>query len=187
MNNQQKIDAYFAAFQQRIQSVQQRLAEPVANEVINATLDNFKNESFDGKPWPKRKSKKDQSRQLLVKSGRLRRSPRMIASSPMSVSVGSDLAYAAIHNYGGNISHPGRTAPLAFKTFTRGKRKGRTLFARNDSRATFARMSTSGPYDIPMPRRQFLGITKGLTENIKKVIRAEFHKEFRTNVNIRKR
>lgn len=187
MSNQQKIDAYFAQFQQRIESVQQRLAEPIANEVINATLDNFEKQSYEGKAWKKRQSKKDQSRQLLVKSGRLRRSFRMLASSPNSVTVGSDVPYAATHNYGETINHPGRTGPLAFKTYSRGKHKGKTLFARNDARATFARISTSGPYDIRMPRRQFLGITKNLTSKIKDVIKQEFKQEFGLNVNIKKR
>lgn len=179
MNHQAKIDAYFQQLTQRIYSVHQRLGPLIGNAVVNDSLDNFATQSFDKKPWAKRKRDKEPGRAILVKSGRLRRSPRIIASSPTSVTVGTDVPYARIHNDGGTINHPGRkNAPMAFKTYTRGKHKGKTLFARNNPRATFARKITTGPYDIAMPRRRFLGVSKKLSTDIKKIISEEYNKEF---------
>jgi len=45
----------------------------LANTAKNAFLDNFRSESFDGKSWKQRKNDKTPGRNLLVKSGRLRR------------------------------------------------------------------------------------------------------------------
>ena len=71
------------------------------------------------------------------------------------VSVGTNKEYAAIHQFGGTVHHPAHERILHFKTFQRGPRLGRTLFAK-PGKASHAVKITGGPYDITMPKRPFL-------------------------------
>lgn len=77
----------------------------VAGElIVNESLQNFKNESYEGKKWKKREGEEEQDRKkrraLLVKSGRLRRSVRVVKIEGKRVIVGSDVPYAQRHNEG---------------------------------------------------------------------------------------
>ena len=77
----------------------------IANEAVNFSLDNFKQQAFTGAPiqkWPARRSlgKRAKGRSLLVQSGRLRRSIHPIKIESSKVVIGTDVPYAALHNYG---------------------------------------------------------------------------------------
>src|SRR6185437_5917160 len=96
----------------------------VGNEVVNYSLESFDRQSWDGMPWKERESKKDSGRAILVKSTRLKRSIRIISSSPNSVIVGSDVPYAAIHNNGGEITRVPHSELFTRNRFKRGPKKG---------------------------------------------------------------
>ena len=53
-------------------------------------------------PWTPRKNQeaKDQGRAILVKTGRLRRSIRVVSTTADTVTIGSDVPYAKVHNEG---------------------------------------------------------------------------------------
>lgn len=132
------------------------------------------------KPWPKRKKadKRRPGRNILMDRGKLRNSIRGVIT-PGVVTFGTDVKYAKVHNEGGTILHPGGERKLIFKRYTRGKRKGRQLFHKNNSAATFGRKVNVGSYEIKMPQRQFMGnsahlnkiITRKITTEVLKILK----------------
>lgn len=122
-------------------------------------------------PWPKRKKKdkKRPNRAILMDRGKLRNSIRGEVRGS-SIVFGSDIPYAKVHNEGGTITIPPRQQILAFRKFKSGKRKGRTLIARNDQRATFAQKVQNRGGKIKMPKRQFMGESRYLTLKIKSAV-----------------
>lgn len=168
-NNNQKIDSFFRAFQGRINSAIAELPPIVGNLVVNNALDNFKNQAFNGQAWKARqnKSKRGNGRQnILVQSGALRRSIRIIRSTATSVTVGSDLPYADVHNEGGEIKRKARSETFVRNRYSKGKRKGK-----------FAKGTTSGrgysfrAYSYRMSKRQFLGRSPALDTAINKTVK----------------
>lgn len=87
-----------------------------------------------GAPWqplaPATVRRRKSAHPILRVKGRLART-HVRASADCAV-VGSNLVYAAIHQYGGEIRREGGKIKLHFKKFKRGPRKGRTLLARQD-------------------------------------------------------
>lgn len=173
MSNQQNIEQFFQAFQRRIEAVNQKLPGIIGTEVINSATDNFRSESYFGKKWPKRKDKKN-TRKLLVKTGTLQRSPRIIRSQPGLIAVGSDVPYAPIHNNGGNINRAARSETFVRHRYKSGKRKG--LFKRG---TTTGQGFTFKNYSINMPRRQFLGAHPKLKSSLQNIIKEEIESAFK--------
>jgi|SRR5690606_22293235 len=173
MSNQQNIEQFFSEFTRKVEAVQQRLPDILGTEVVNSAADNFKDESYFGDKWPKRKDKKN-TRKLLVKTGTLHRSPRIIRSQPGLVVVGSDVPYAAIHNNGGNINRAARSETFVRNRYRTGKRKG--MFKRG---TTKGQGLTFRNYSINMPVRKFLGPHPKLKQNLQDIIKDEFTKEFK--------
>lgn len=75
-------------------------------EAKNFFVQSFRNQGFTDRRlerWQRRRNNSDPGRAILVKSGNLRRSIRVLASSINEVTIGSDLPYAQIHNEGGRM------------------------------------------------------------------------------------
>lgn len=84
----------------------------VGEEIVTFTLENFEMQGWQGdsyQEWPQRKNptkwgkKDDPGRALLVKTGKLKRSIRILSIQQNKVSVGvggSDVPYAKVHNEG---------------------------------------------------------------------------------------
>lgn len=77
----------------------------LGNDIVNFSLDSFKRQGWLGdtfEPWRKRsaKAKRNNGRSILVDTGRLRRSPRIVNVSTGSVTVGTDVPYARANNEG---------------------------------------------------------------------------------------
>ena len=111
-------------------------------------------------PWEKRKrnrrgGKARQRGAVLVDSGRLKRSIRIISVSSDSVTIGTDVPYAQVHNDGYN----GKQYVKAHS------RKGRTVKAHRRN--------------MKMPKRQFLGNSAALTREIEKFITDEIKNAIR--------
>lgn len=146
------------------------LPDLIAVETVNSALDNFKTESFFGEKWPERKDKKNR-RKLLVKTGRLQRSPRVIMSSVGHVVVGSDVPYADVHNNGETIRRASRSETFVRNRYKIGSKKGK-----------FKRGTTTGQglsfraYSYSMPMRKFLGPHPKLKTELEKIIKQEFIK-----------
>ena len=93
----------------RLKQQMRSLPRLLGNEVVNHTLENFKLGGFrvsEGsfEPWPDRKAVRGRRvfsrRALLVKSGALRRSIRVVSAGPTSALVASRLPYSKRHNEG---------------------------------------------------------------------------------------
>lgn len=173
MSNQQNIEQFFEKFQAKVNAVQQRLPEIIGTEVINSSLDNFRSESFFGQKWIPRKDKNN-TRKLLVKTGALMRSPRIVSSMIGHVVVGSDIPYASAHNNGDIINRMARSETFIRNRYKKGTKKG--LFKRG---TTSGKGMTFKAYSYSMPVRKFLGSHPKLKLQLETVIKLEFAAEFK--------
>jgi phage gpG-like protein len=171
-----RITLFFSKLQQSMAD----LPTIIGNEAVNYTLDAFEAQAWESVPWEARKSKKDDGRALLVKSGMLKRSVRIISQGASSVTIGTDVIYARIHNDGGEISRGARSETFVRPRYERGK-KG-TMFGgmgafRKMTRAEKVSAPVKGQsykaYSYRMPRRQFIGNTPELRERVHQAVIAE--------------
>ena len=138
----------------------------VSNMAINFYKDSFRRQGFISEntvdKWKARKveQKKGRRRAILVKSGALRRSIRVIRSGLGYVVVGTDIAYARIHNEGGTIRATQRVGSHRRKAFTRTWKGKRQRVKASQVTAHSRKMNTS------IPQRQFIGPSEFLNKRI---------------------
>lgn len=127
------------------------LMRQIANIMHNDAVE--KNFEQEGRPkWKPSKRAQKQGGKTLQDTGQLAASISQQYTSNSAV-VGTNKKYAAIHQFGGTIQIPARDRILHFKTYTKGKFKGRTLFARNNKRATYGMKVHIKAYKVTMPPR----------------------------------
>ncbi len=168
-----KITLPIEELERRFKSVAGTLPILVGNEVVNFALDNFKKQGFLGasfQSWNARKNPnawgqkpKRNGRALLVDSGRLRGSIRVLRTSWDAVVVGSDVPYAKAHNEGLRVGQI-----QSVKEFER-KVKGKVQTVRAFTRHI----------NQDIPQRQFLGDSPYLRERLQRIIGTEILKAFR--------
>lgn len=108
----------------------------VARYVASATQDRFRRETGpDGEPWRRSRRAKAEGGQTLTDSARLRRSIVWSANDREAV-VGTNVRYAAIHQFGGDI---------------RARGAGRLRFF-------LPGVGFRSPRQVSMPARPFLGL-----------------------------
>jgi phage gpG-like protein len=152
-----------------------------ANEAVNYFVVSFDREAWEGKSWEKRKAnfleKSSSRRNLLVKSGRLRRSIRRVANSVGYARVATDVPYAKIHNEGGTIIQTPTAKQRAFFSHV-----AEGFFdSKNDPNKwaeghKFISMSKAKQLTINLPQRQFMGDSQQLNNLIKQKMDGEFRK-----------
>ena len=90
---------------QMIETELRNFVTVISVEAKNHFTKSFADQGFTDKglvKWQPRKSRsRDDGRAILVKTGNLRRSIRVISRSINEVVIGSDLPYAQVHNEGG--------------------------------------------------------------------------------------
>lgn len=165
------IPEVFSKLKAKVKSAIRTLPKVLANEAVNWSKDSFDRQGFLDEtlePWaPRKKNKKrNAGKSILIQSGRLKRSIRVISSTDNSAVIGTDVPYARIHNYGGIITQAPRS-----ETFTRNRRgKGRGL-----RKYQFVKGTTQGrgftykARAIVMPKRQFMGNSVSLVQRLKEV------------------
>jgi phage gpG-like protein len=132
-------------------------------------------------PWEKRKheSKKDKAhtRAILVKSGHLRNSVNssLKRASFSEIIFSVPQKYAAIHNYGGIINHPGGHATLNYRSKGGKLRLSSVRTISQQRKISEIRRAAIGPYQIKMPVRKFIGHSETLLRQIDQKIRDSFH------------
>lgn len=137
---------------------------------------NFETQSFFGQKWKPSKyverenAQRGKSRNLLQNKGHLRKSIKYTANQH-SITFYSNLPYAAIHNHGGTIAHPGGTA------YFYNKKKKQTIWISN--RKASDKHKRTKPHNIDIPQRQFIGEHKTLENEIAKLIESEIIKAFK--------
>jgi len=146
-----------------------KLPPVIGNDAVNWSQDSFNRQGFLGSSlelWQARKksNKKSQGRAILVQSGRLKRSIRIITITENSVSIGSDVPYAGIHNYGGTIVQAPRSETFSRKRLIRGVNKGRFKKGIVQGVQGF----TFKERRIIMPQRRFIGNSPALLQQLQK-------------------
>lgn len=122
-----------------------------------------------GKAWPalsparlRQRAKKGRSpANILQDEGRLIGSLQGLAGGADAVRrigpgyalVGTNVPYAAAHQFGATIKRKAGTVKLAF-----GRKKGHWGFVQNTKRARYGMKAGHGPYEITIPARPFLGV-----------------------------
>lgn len=131
-----------------------------------------------GTPWkPSRRALKESGRTLVL-TARLKQSITHIASSD-SVQVGSNVEYAAIHQFGGQIERRAYSRKVAFRKVQGTNKAGqsfvRNLFARTRGATPPKRVElkpvTYGASTINMPARPFLGFDDADRADVVSIIR----------------
>ena len=160
--------------ERRFRNVILRLPAIAGNEVVNFALDNWKRQAWLGdtaEPWKPRKNPtkwgqtpKRNGRAILIDSGRLRRSVRVIRTTPDMAVVGTDVPYARAHNEGVRLGVIQTVTP-----FQRKMKTGKTVNVKGHIR----RINQN------IPRRQFLGNSQYLTNKLRRAAMAEFMKALR--------
>lgn len=133
--------AHWTEAVKKLEALKREVPVIAGNEMVNFALDNIKNESWEGRPYKKRKpgSKRDSGRKLLVDTGRGRRSiDDKITGTRVSLTA---IDYMVAHNEGVN------------KTVSARSRKGKSYSRK-----------------MNLPQRQFTGESRSQTERIEKVI-----------------
>ena len=136
----------------------------------------FRDGKWDGQKWKDRKSSDrsdrrnpDKPRRLMTKTRTLERSV-MVKNTSDSIIISTNVKYAQIHNEGGTINHPGGTPYLPFSV-AYGKRSrskaNKVVFVKKTTAAKFPQAKFTKPHKIPMPKRQFMGYSRELIQNLK--------------------
>ena len=149
MNNEQKINAWFAKFEHRFNTAVPTI---VAETAVEFYKERFRTEEWDGVPWqplsPKYASKKTRGKgRILTKSGILMNSihPSVVNANRVTISAGgSKVPYARIHNEGLKVS-----GIRNVKTYTNSNfmGKGKPVQIKAHKRTV----------NYQMPKRQFMG------------------------------
>ena len=151
-----------------------RLPPLLGAEAVRHTKENFRMGGFmDGglQAWPSRKSDPDPGRGILIgkQTGHLFKDVRVLSRTDTSVTVGTTLPYARIHNEGGTINHPGGTAFFP--------KAGKIVYVSNKVAGNLATAGRKLPrtraHLIRIPQRKFLGASKTLTEALQKIVARE--------------
>lgn len=152
-----------AQLQANFKNVLLQLPLVLGNEAVNFTLKNFRQQGFNGAsfiPWPKRKTTRRGSNNngaILVHTGRLRRSVRVLHLAPHQVTIGTDVPYAKAHNEGSKVS--------VMQTV-----KGFTRKTGVEVKAHTRRVNQN------LPRRQFMGPSPYLDATLQRAATALFLK-----------
>ena len=145
----------------RIAQAMQALPELVAEEAAEYSRSRFTEKAFDGKPWrPVSPNYHPRRGTLLVRSGALLNSVRVVSTSQEKVVIGagnSKVKYAKAHNEGFSGS-------VVVKSFRRIGKNGKIHNVRSHTRK------------MNIPQRQFMGRCAELEE----ILRKETEKLFRS-------
>lgn len=156
-----------------------RQAEPPGSDLMNrigemlqaSSQDRFKTQTApDGTAWQPLKAryakrKKYNADKILTLRGYLRSGIRHQVTGDDAVEVGANLAYAAIHQLGGDIDMPARQSTVSFKT-----EAGRKLFAKRGAKGAAERQVSIGKHTVTMPARPYLGISQADDQEIREII-----------------
>lgn len=143
--------------------------EPALREgALLFTSEFQKNFAEGGRPekWPPSKRALKEGGQTLRDSGALEHSVLQPQVDSQSVTFGSNLPYAAIHQFGGEIRRAARSEIFKRSRISRGPRRGQFKGGTETGRG----MSFK-EYVIKMPARPFLYVSQGAEETFGQIVR----------------
>lgn len=176
----------FNKIARRFQVLKTKLPRDIADEVVRFSRQRFKAQAWTDKgaqKWAPRKNA-DKGRAILVKSGRLRNSVRVMNSTFTNITVGSSLPYAAAHNFGfkGTVNVKSHKRDTHAKTkvydITKMNIKNRSRSSKTIRVRTGSTTVKAHSRRINLPQRQFLGESEYLERRLDKIIINQIDKIF---------
>lgn len=171
--DQRQVAGWLAAMVARARNLSPAM-RTIAGYLAASVEDNF---AAQGRPpWTPlapstikaRKAKGYWPGKILQRRGELAASVQQ-GHSDTAAWAGSNKKYAAVHQFGDTITIPARTVQVHLRKVSRGKHKGRSLFAsrRQRGQGNVTTRSKSIPaYQVTIPARPFLRVTRQDTERI---------------------
>lgn len=164
----------------RINLAIQQVPARVAVLAVNFSKDRFVQKNWiDSHPVPWKKTKKRKG-STLVASGRLKRSIRKVRVAPSQVIIGTDVPYAKAHNNGEEIqgteqvrSHTRRQHRR--ESHIRGGKRIRAHIVK-----AYRVKAYSRKYHRKFAKRQFIGKSQRLNNDVSKLIKSEINRAIRT-------
>jgi len=154
----------------------------IGEYMVLETDDRFKTQTApDGsqwqpisRSWRQAKQRNGYITKILQMRGRLRKSivPKAGADH---VSVGTNVVYANIHQFGGSITHHARSQQANFRI---DKKTGKSQFAKK-KRANFSQNVTIGGHTTDIPARPFLGTNDENEREIGRIVADYINDEFK--------
>lgn len=155
-----------------LRKVVRRILSDIRIELGDEFDQNFERQGFFAEKWQRRKSPIRGDGHILVASGDLRKSIRS-RSDESSITFYSDLAYAGIHNEGGEIKVTARMKRFFWHKYYETK---------DEFWKAMALMKVGKT--IKIPRRQFLGMAPEVETEVRKIIEDNLTQYFEHDFNI---
>lgn len=152
----------FTALRKSYYKIYEGAAKYIGGVAVRHMQRNFRNQGWTPGtvilPWrPRRgKEKNRRRRNILIKTGALRRSIRILSSGLGMVKIGTNLPYSKIHNEGGTINTTQSVKAHTRRQHTRmqggeGKKRRRQVVSEAKVKAHTRKVNTK------IPRRRFVG------------------------------
>lgn len=155
-----------------LRKVVRRILSDIRVELGDEFDQNFERQGFFAEKWQRRKSPIRGDGHILVASGDLRKSIRS-RSDESSITFYSDLAYAGIHNEGGEIKVTAKMKRFFWHKYYETK---------DEFWKAMALMKVGKT--IKIPRRQFLGMAPEVETEVRKIIEDNLTQYFEHDFNI---
>ncbi|MEY4904607.1 MAG: hypothetical protein RLZZ292_2422 [Bacteroidota bacterium] len=185
----------FTTILNRYESFRHKVPTIIGTEAVKFAKSNFVAQGFQNQTvsrWDKRAKETDknkkQTRAILVKTGRLKQSIRITRTTSDSVTIGSEVPYAQIHNEGGTITATANIRQHRRRVSSRdryqarqgktGKRSSRVHFDKSASGISFVSAHTRN-INTKLPQRKYIGPSATLNKHIQNAIAANMLKIFR--------
>lgn len=144
----------------RFEAEKPRIYREIGQSLLVNIRQGFEAErSPDGEAWEPLKpatvrQRKGDAHPILQRKGRLKKTISWKVT-PDSVIVGTNLVYAAAHQFGATINRAAGAIKLHFRRISRGENKGQVRFAKaNDKRAKYGMAAAA--HSIRIPARPYL-------------------------------
>ena len=159
----------------------QPLMEEIAAAMLLSTQRRFETQTDpDGTPW-QRLQPRTAARRVNRKGIRrgfdniLRVSNRLYSSitgeaSANQAAVGTNVVYGAAHQFGAQISKPGRAATVIHEVHGRKGEKRLGRFSRRDRHRAIERDVTIGAHTVTIPARPWLGFSREDRDEIRAIV-----------------
>lgn len=167
---------------ERLKACLRTLPRTLGVEAVRFFDDSFKAQGFTDAvlvPWRRTKSGKanrfgQRSDGILIGRGRLRRGTRLMSAGGMSATVVNATPYAQAHNEGfrGVVSVPAYTRRVTTFVYERKSRKRKKAGHRDITIKAHSRR-------MNLPRRQFMGRSRVLTEQHRQTILKTIYEAFK--------
>lgn len=163
-NNAKKFDL----LKQKYEAFRNKVPDMVAIQAVNFFKRNFELQGFVDnslEKWKTLSNPADRSRKILRKRGTLKNAIRKIKAerNKVVVGVGTDVKYAALQNYGGQI------------TITPKMRRYFWAMYKQTGQEYYKGLALTKKKHLDIPARKFIGDSAGLVKNIDRMIIKEMN------------